>query len=179
MANRLDLYKFDDIYDETYSDLLKYVIIKCHNINDTSDILQETYFEFWKILNKKELSDINIKSYLISIANNRIKKHFSLISKIKEISLFETNNKDIEIIDTISDNLDLNNIVIRKDYWDEIWEYIKKKKNHDIPKLFYLYYKLELSIKEIANELNANESYIKHLIYRTLKELQDNFGKEE
>lgn len=40
----------------------------------------------------------------------------------------------------------------------------------------FLYYKFGLTIKEIANSLNKNESYIKHLIYRTLHELQDKFG---
>lgn len=63
MASQLNLYKFDDIYDKTHLDLLKYVIVKCHNINDTQDIMQETYLELWNILNKKELSDINIKSW--------------------------------------------------------------------------------------------------------------------
>ena len=65
---------------------------------------------------------------------------------------------------------------IYEDNWNTIWKYIKSKKNQDIPKVFYLYYKLELSIKEISNQLKSSESYIKHLIYRTLKELQDNFG---
>ena len=104
MASQLNLYKFNEIYDSTHLDLLKYVIIKCHNINDTQDIMQDTYLELWNILNKKELSDINIKSYLIGIANNKIKKHYTLLQKIKTISLFETNDKDIELIDTLEDD---------------------------------------------------------------------------
>ncbi len=176
MTKGPNLYKFNEIYDKTHLDLLKYVIIKCHNINDTKDIIQETYLELWNIINKKELSDINIKSYLIGIANNKIKKHYTLLQKIKTVSLFETNDKDIELIDTIVDSMDLNDIIIKEDNWHTIWKYLKGKKNQDIPKVFYLYYKLELSIKEIANQLDVGESYIKHLIYRTLKELQDNFG---
>ncbi len=178
MTGQLNLYKFNEIYDKTHLDLLKYVVIKCHNINDTNDIMQETYLEFWNILNKKELSDINIKSYLIGIANNKIKKHYTLLQKFKTISLFETNDKGIELIETLSDSMNINEIIIREDNWNTIWKYIKGKKNQDIPKVFYLYYKLELSIKEISKELNSSESYIKHLIYRTLKELQNNFGNE-
>ncbi len=175
MTSRLDLYKFNDIYDETHLDLFKYVIIKCHNINDAKDIIQETYLELWNIINKKELRDINIKSYLIGIANNKIKKHYTLLQKIKTVSLFETTDKDIELIDTIEDKIDIDDIIIKQDNWNTIWKYIKSKKNQDIPKVFYLYYKLELSIKEISKELKSSESYVKHLIYRTLKELQDNF----
>lgn len=176
MTSRLNLYKFNEIYDKTYLDLLKYVVIKCHNINDTNDIMQEIYLEFWKILSKKEVSDINIKSYLIGIANNKIKKHYTFLQKVKIISLFETNDKDQELIETLEDGMNINEIIIQADNWDTIWKYIKSKKNQDIPKVFYLYYKLELSIKEISEELQRSESYIKHLIYRTLKELQDNFG---
>lgn len=176
MTGQANLYKFNEIYDKTHLDLLKYVIIKCHNINDTKDIMQETYLELWNIINKKKLSDINIKSYLIGIANNKIKKHYTLLQKLKTVSLFETNDKDIELIDTIEDGIDINDIIIKEDNWNTIWKYIKSKKNQDIPKVFYLYYKLELSIKKISNQLKSSESYIKHLIYRTLKELQDNFG---
>ena len=176
MTSQVNLYKFNEIYDRTHLDLLKYVIIKCHNINDTKDIMQETYLELWNIINKKEISDVNIKSYLIGIANNKIKKHYTLLQKLKTVSLFETNDKDIELIDTIEDGININDLIIKEDNWNIIWQYIKGKKNQDIPKVFYLHYKLELSIKEIANQLEASESYIKHLIYRTLRELQDNFG---
>lgn len=176
MTSQINLYKFNEIYDKTHLDLLKYVIIKCHNINDTNDIMQETYLEFWNIINKKELSDINIKSYLIGIANNKIKKHYTLLQKFKTISLFEINDKDRQLIETLEDGVNINEIIIQKDNWNTIWKFIKSKKNQDIPKVFYLYYKLELSIKEISKELQRSESYIKHLIYRTLQELQNNFG---
>jgi len=154
------------------------VIIKCHNVNDANDILQETYLEFWKILNKKELSDICIKNYLIGIASNKIKKHYSLVERIKTISLFQKNDQDIELIDTIEDDLDIDDFIIQNDRWDMLWNYIKSKKNQNIPKIFYLYYKQELSIKEISENLKVKESYVKNLIYRTLNELRLTFGKD-
>ncbi len=177
MTSQSNLYKFNNIYDNTYSDILKYIIIKCHNVNDANDILQETYFELWKILNKKELSENNIKSYLIGIAINKIKKHYTLLQKVKTVSLFDKNDKDIELIDTIEDDLNIDDFMIKNDNWDAIWKYIKNKKNQDIPKVFYLYYKSELSIKEISEYLKVSESYTKNLIYRTLKELNSLFGK--
>ena len=101
------------------------------------------------------------------------------MQKLKTISLSQTNDKEIELINTIEDKMNINDIIIKDDNWNTIWKYIKSKKNQDISKVFYLYYKLELSIKEISKELKRSESYIKHLIYRTLKELQDNFGNGE
>lgn len=177
MVNQSNLNKFNCIYDKTYSDILKYVVINCHNMNDVNDILQDTYLELWKILNKKDITENNIKSYLIGIAINKIKKHYTLIQRIRTISIFDKNDNDIEIIDTIKDNFDIEDIIIKNENWNLVWNYIKKKKNKDIPKIFYLHYKLELSIKEISNELGLNESYIKNLIYRTLKELYSLYGK--
>lgn len=172
MTSQSNLKKFNNIYEETYSDVLKYVIIKCHNINDANDIIQDTYLEFWKILNKKNIEESNIKSFLIGIAINKIKKHYTLIDRIRTISIFN----DTEI--SIKSNINIENLIIKNNDWSLIWEYIKNKKNQDIPKIFYLYYKLELSIKEISKELNVTESYVKNLIYRTLKELSTTFGKE-
>jgi len=174
MTSQSNLKKFNNIYDETYYDILKYIIIKCNNINDANDIIQDVYLEFWNILNKKDIQDDNFKSYLIGIAVNKIKKHYSLISKIKRINIFDNN----EEIDNIKDNIDIEDLIIKNDDWNIIWKYIKNKKNQDIAKIFYLYYKLELSIKEISIELNVSESYVKNLIYRTLKELCSLFGKE-
>ena len=177
MTSQSNLKKFNNIYDETYYDILKYIIIKCNNINDANDIIQEVYLEFWNILNKKKVEEDNIKSYLIGIAVNKIKKHYSILSKIKRINIFDKNN-NIDLINNIKDDIDIEDLVIKNDDWDIIWRYIKNKKNKDIGKVFYLYYKLELFIKEIACELNKSESYVKNLIYRTLKELCSLFGKE-
>ena len=176
MASRINLEKFNDIYDKTYSDIMRYVIVKCHNINDANDIIQDVYFELWKILNKKEVVETNIKSFLIGIAINKIKKHYSLIQRFKTISFFDKDSNDIELIDNIKSDIDIEDLVIKNDDWNSVWKYLKNKKNQDIPKVFYLYYKLGLSLKEISNELDKSESYIKNLIYRTLKELSSIYG---
>ena len=63
MASNDNLKKFNTIYDKTYSDILRYIIIKCHNINDANDIIQDVYLELFNILNRKEITDDNIKSF--------------------------------------------------------------------------------------------------------------------
>lgn len=176
MTNRLE--RFNEIYESTYYDILGFIIKKCYNTNDVNDILQETYLELWKIINTKNIDITNSKSFVIGIAINKIKKYHTIIGKIKTISLFSENSNNIELIDTLETDVDIEEIMINIDEWTRIWNYIKKKKNQDIPKIFYLHYKLELSIKEISLELNIGESYVKNLIYRTFDELYSIFGKE-
>ena len=171
MTSQTNLDKFNEIYNRTYSNTLKYIIIKCHNINDVNDIIQDVYLELWKIMNKKNIDDTNINSYLIGIAINKIKKYYSLVMRIRGISLFDKNNNDLEIIDKIDSSFDIEDLIIKDEEWKSIWNFIKKKKNQDVSKVFYLYYKEEMTIKEISKLLNTKESYIKNLIYRTLNEL--------
>ena len=178
MASQSNLKIFNSTYEKTYSDVLKYIIIKCHNVNDANDIIQEVYLEFWKILSKRHIDESNIKSYLIGIAINKVKKHYTLVQKIKTISIFDKNEKDIELIDNISDSINIEDIIVKNDDWNHIWNFIKNKKNQNIPKIFYLYYVLDLPIKAISKELKVSESYVKNIIYRTLKELYSLFGKE-
>lgn len=178
MIDQANLKQFNEIYDATYSTILKYVVVKCSNINDANDIMQEIYFELWKIINKKVIDDTNVKGYLFGIANNKIKKYYSLIQRFRTISIFSKNEKNIDLIDIVGDGIDLGDFIIEKDEYAMAWNYIKSKKNQDIPKIFYLYYNLELSIKEISKELRVSESYVKNIIYRTLNELRSSFGKE-
>ncbi len=175
MASQNNLNKFNIIYNETYSDVLKYVIIKCHDVNDANDIIQEVYLEFWKILNKKELTDSNIKSFLIGIAINKIKKHYTIIGRIK--SILVSHKSEYDELKMVKSNVDIEELVINKADWNNIWNYIKLKKNKDVARIFYLYFCLELSIKDISHELNVGESYVKNIIFRTIKELSSLFGK--
>ena len=178
MASQSNLKIFNNIYDKTYYDILEYIIIKCHNVNDANDIIQEVYLEFWKILIKKDIDESNIKSYLIGIAINKIKKHYTLMQKIRTISIFDKSKNDIELINNLTGNINIEDMVIKKDEWEQVWSFVKNKRNQNIPKIFYLYYVRNLTIKDISNELHVSESYVKNIIYRTLKELCSLFGKE-
>ena len=69
--------------------------------------------------------------------------------------------------------------MIDKECFSNLWTYIKSEKNQKIPRIFYMYYELNYSIKDIAKILNVNESYIKNSIYRTLKKLNLKLKEED
>ena len=158
----LDL--FNDLYDKTYLDVSKYVVCNCNNINDVSDIIQSIYLEVFKLVkNKKE---VNLP-YIMGISKNKLKDYYRFYYKLK---LFNKNNDDN--LDSIPSNFNLEESFINKYDTNKVWKYLKNK-NIMIFKVFYLYYNLGLSIKEIAHELNISESNVKHYLYRTLKELNN------
>lgn len=165
---------FEQIYNETYNDLLKFIILKCNNFDDVNDIIQETYTEFYKALNKTNID--NYKAYLYGIAKNKIKKYYHFKDRMKSLFI----NKDIndtEIKNIIADNFNLEEKILNKISEEEIWNYLNNK-NIMISKVFFLYYSMDINIKEIGLLLHLNESTVKNHLYRTLKELNKIFGKE-
>lgn len=170
MIDQETLNKFDMLYKQTYDDVLKCVVCSCHNIDNVNDIIQNIYLAVFNKLQKKH--DID-KVYIMGICKNKIKDYYRFNYKEKIISLFSAKN-NIEMIDTIPSNINIEEDFILKYDTEMVWNYLKKKKII-IFKVFYLYFKLELTIKEIAQELNITESNVKHYLYRTLKELNKYF----
>lgn len=85
---------FIEIYDATYNNLCKYVVLKCGNAVDVPDIVQNTYMLFYRTLTKKH----NIEKpteYLFKIAKNEINKFYAVKEKrLREIPVFSDNADD-------------------------------------------------------------------------------------
>lgn len=176
MINQLNLKQFNNIYDKTYNQVLKYVVCKCSNMEDVNDIIQETYLEVYNAITKKKNIN-NFDKYIIGIAKNKIKQHYNLLYKIQIISLFNNKNNELKLLDNIKSDIDIEEIILKTSDIDSIWEYLKSKKII-IQRIFYLYYELDLTIKEISKQLEISESYTKNCLYRTLKELQEFLRKD-
>ena len=170
MVDQETLKTFDELYDKTYNNVLKYVICNCSNIEDVKDIIQNTYLELLKTLDKKSMIN-NPKSYIMGIAKNKVKEYYRFNYKTKIISLL-SKKEDLDLVDNIPSNIDLQKDLITKEDLQFIWNYLKTKKVI-ISKVFYLYYYSDMSIKSISKYLNITESNVKHYLYRTLKELKN------
>lgn len=157
MTGQKALDKFDVVYNESYKDISRYVVLNANNIGDVKDILQNIYLEVYKNIDK-----VSDKNYVFGIAKNVLKKYYKFKFLRKD---------DTEITDNIKSNINLEKTVMDKFDTELVWKYLKKK-NNNIAKIIYLYYYEDFTIKEIANSLNLTESNVKNYIYRTLKELR-------
>lgn len=159
MTSQETFNKFNTLYDLTYPKVLKYVICHCNNISDVEDLLQNIYYEVFKKTKK-----INHESYVLGIAKNKVNEFYRKKYKTQQISF----NEELELIESeidVSKDIQLHLDV------EEIWNFLKSKPVI-ISKIFYLYFYLDLTIQEIADELNLNQSNVKNHLYRTLKELR-------
>lgn len=155
--------KLKDIYDETYDDALKYVVSKCRNIEYVQDIIQNSYFNFYKAMDKVEIKDY--RKYLFKIIKNEIFKTYGVMGVLKNnIPMFSLNEEaNIEL----RENMDIDSKV----FCDGIYDYLKEK---DILtfKIFILYFKFDMRIIDISKKLKISESNVKNRLYRTIKELK-------
>ena len=175
MSTLMKQKNFEEIYNKTYNNVLKYIVCKCQNLDDVNELVQDTYVELYQMLkNRKQIT--NEKSYVLGIAKNIVKKYYRNKYKEKSNILYFSKDREQDEIEIQAD-VNLEADFISKENIEEIWNYLNNK-NVLIAKIFYLYYGLGLKITEISEELKIKESTIKNYIYRTLKELNKKFGKE-
>ena len=175
MSIRIKREDFEKIYEKTYNGVLKFAVVKCNNIEDINDIIQDTYLELLKIIKKKKILEIeNINNYIFGIENNIIKRHF--YKKKKDNVVLFYNDENI-LNKNLEDNFDLEANIINKNNVEKVWDYLRKK-DLVTTKVFYLYFALGLKIPEISKELEIGESNIKNRIYRKLKEIKKYLGKD-
>ncbi len=172
MAKKETLKEFEKVYNATYNDITKYVVCHCKNITDVEDILQNIYCSVYNILLKEKMIT---KEYMLGIAKHKIKDYYRFCYNEKWMTLF-FNKEEQEYNYPSSINIE-KSITLKLDT-ELVWNFLKRKKVI-IFQIFYLYYVLELTIKEIASLLHLTESNVKHYLYRTLHELQEIVKKEE
>lgn len=175
MSTQITLKKFEEIYNKTYQNTLKYVILHCSNLEDVNDIIQDIYVELYNNLKRKKKIEIQEEqSYVVGIAKNILKKHYRKKYKEKNnISIYEQENEEMQI----ESDVDIEMQFLTKENVSDIWKYLNKK-DVKIAKIFYLYYVLDMKIVEIAKEFSITESAAKNYIYRTIKELKSIEEKE-
>lgn len=170
--------EFDKIYDETYTNVYKYVVSKCDNINNVDDILQNVYITFYRTIEKKGLDFIeNYEAYLIKISKSELFKYYSIKNKFKYIMNISDDNEELDKLENIStDEISLEDKIETKLSIEEIWNIISSG-DELTAKIMVFYYKDNLKIKDIANILNIKENSVKTRIYRMIDKLKNNINK--
>ena len=163
------LKRFEQIYNETYSAIFRYVTSKCNNLDDVDDIIQETYCELYKTLKRRKYI-LNYEAYLRTIAKNRIITLSNKNKRIETISIFS--KEDDKMINSLGDDINIEREIITKDMIDIIWKELKI--NDTIAaKIFYFHFIEEMTFKDIATMLEVKETTAKSILYRRLNKIKE------
>ena len=90
MTGQNNLERFNEIYENTYQSVLKYVVCKCANLSDVNDIVQEVYIEVYK-----KISELTIKEIAgtLRVGESYVKN--CLYRTLKELQRFMEKESDI------------------------------------------------------------------------------------
>ena len=167
--------KFDELYNSTQRSVLSFIAARCGSTADISDIFQETYAEFYKLLNRRGVEYVtNGKALILRIAKRKIARHYSFLERIRMVLPLSIKNEDgdeAESAEFEPDSFALEDFAENRLLLEEARQYVQSKPEM-VQKVFYLFYDLDMSIAETAAALSISESNVKHKLYRTLKELR-------
>ena len=171
----ISLDNFEQIYNDTYNQVLQYIVCKCSNIENINDLIQETYMQLYKTLRRiKYLELENIASYVIGIAKKQISKYYGFLYKYRAINEMNINDEDMEI----PSDIDIEASILQKLDAEKVWQYVKTK-NIVSFKVFFLYFISDLKISQIADELCLTETNTKSILYRLIKDIKKNIRIED
>lgn len=143
---------------------------------DIQEILSDVFFIFWKKADALE-KDIKVKSYLIGITRNLIKKKYAHYNIDYEFESFDDIQNELYSNIDIVNNLETTNKI---EIVEEVLNSIKEQEKE----IFIMFYYQNKKVKDIAKKLNISVSKVKVTLHRLrklakkkLKERGYNYGK--
>ena len=157
------------VYDETYDDIKRFAAARCEDPEDLSDILQDTYLDYFRLIQKRGTDYASSpRAVLYEIAKRKIFRSYSLKKKLSVFVPLSSADRDeqenfpadAQAADTEEEALDR---VEAERLWKKIGTYPPETR-----KILYLYFSCGMSHTEIAEATGLNVSNVKNRIYRTL-----------
>lgn len=143
---------------------------------DIQEILSDVFFIFWKKADALE-KDIKVKSYLIGITRNLIKKKYAHYNIDYEFESFDDIQNELYSNIDVINNLETANKI---EIVEEVLNSIKDQEKE----IFIMFYYQNKKVKDIAKKLNISVSKVKVTLHRLrklakkkLKERGYNYGK--
>lgn len=156
---------FEKVYNETYNEILKFVLVRCRKLCDVSDLIQKTYVDFFKCIKNNKYNIENPEAFLKQIAKRQLNKYYIFNKRIAQISDID-NEPEIDFAEKSFEDDFLDEFSNK-----EIWKIIEEEELVS-KKILVLHFCNELTLKEIANELEISESTVKSKMYRSLERLR-------
>lgn len=167
---------FDRIYDETHRKVLSVITAKCGSISDIQDIFQETYFEIYSVLKRKGKDYIkNSEAFAVKLAKRKTAQFYSAAER-KNILSFSGFDEDVS--ENTADDFSPEDITVTEDLVKRLSDFLETKPL-EVQKIFYLRFYLDMKLSEIAQSMAVSESYVKHKLYGTVREMRKMYEGEK
>ncbi len=148
--DKSDEEKFKEVYRKYYIYTYKIAISVLGDIPEAEDIVQETFLSLWN--HRKKIYMKHIKEYIgITVRN----KSYDFLKKNEKTDKHKVDYSEDDCAELGGHNPE--HIIINKEFIQCVYKEIKNMKKIYSDALI-LYYKLQLSVREIADCLDINEA---------------------
>jgi len=157
---------FDDVLDEYYMYILKFVAKQVNNIEDAKDLTQDIFIKAYNNYSRYNSKRAAVKTWLFAIANNHI------INFWKSSYL---NRKSTINLDTIQlkSSEDILETIIQEEEVKVVLNLMSKLLNKRNIKIMNLYFFSELSPKDISEILQMNQKTVSNVISLSIKKIKE------
>lgn len=162
---------FQSVYEDTYRDLLRYVVIQTRRAGDEEDILQNAYTKFYKRIRKRGHADIgSADAFLMRIVQQELKTYyrFRMVRAEREEGLMR---------DVLDERRDIADEAVDGEMLRQIWHIVSAA---PVPsyKAFVLHYYFGMRVPEIAAALALSESSVTSRLHRVRQTIRNEMKKE-
>ena len=153
---------FNRIYDDTYREILRFVIIKTSSIDQVDDILQNVYCNFYSRILKRGFDDIRFpEAFIINLTKKELARHYKKTAVKKELET-DMNDYDEKLE---SDDNPFDSLIENKEALKAVRSILAKLPLLSF-KSFILFYYYDMSISSISEYLNISEQNVKTRLWR-------------
>ena len=165
---KYDVTAFEALYDKYFMQIYKYVMLRVKNQDVANDIVSEVFYKAMTKISLFKWRSIPFSSWLYRIAMNEISNHFRREKKkhklVGDVLLEE---------DSLTFQPEFDEAVS----FDFIHSYISKLPQRDQDVITLRYFEKK-SFQEIADIIGKNEGYIRVILHRALKKLEQSLPQE-
>ena len=157
----------DVIVDKYYTDVYKFCCARCKDAEVAQDITQDTFLVFTS--SQERLVDDNIRAWLLTVANNKLREYFR--KKSIEKNFVSLENVEPFFFEDLSEKY-----IESYEMFDEVQQKILNILNDREKELFIKLYIENKSVSLIKEELNITEENFRARKSRMKKKVKKSLG---
>ena len=167
---KMDKSYFEKVYEQTHRSLIRYAIVHLDDPTDAEDALQNVYVDFYRRIQQYGHFDIlspeaflikMLKREIIQNYKERERRRLRFVDEIKEDRIPEEPFEDVVMDRALAEEIFRNAKALPKEMY----------------RTFVLYYGYEMSVSEIASQLDVSKEAVKSRLLRARNILKQRMGE--
>ena len=167
---KMDKSYFEKVYEQTHRSLIRYAIVHLDDPTDAEDALQNVYVDFYRRIQQYGHFDIlspeaflikMLKREIIQNYKERERRRLRFVDEIREDRIPEEPFEDVVMDRALAEEIFRNAKALPKEMY----------------RTFVLYYGYEMSVSEIASQLDVSKEAVKSRLLRARNILKQRMGE--